>query len=34
MNVDHLPDKELRSPVTDFYNFDMTPDEKEEVGNG
>jgi len=31
MNVDHLPDKELRSPVTEFYNFDMTPDE--ESGN-
>lgn len=28
MNVDHLPDKELRSPVTEFYNFDMTPDEE------
>jgi len=35
MNVDHLPDKELSSPVTDFYNFDTTPNEKEEeVGNG
>ena len=35
MNVDHLPDKKLRSPVTDFYNFDTTPYEKEEeVGNG
>lgn len=25
MNVDHLPDDELASPVTEFYNFDMTP---------
>ncbi|MCA9948889.1 MAG: anaerobic glycerol-3-phosphate dehydrogenase subunit A [Anaerolineales bacterium] len=25
MNVDHLPDAELASPVTDFYNFDTTP---------
>jgi len=25
MNVDHLPDSELASPVTEFYNFDMTP---------
>jgi glycerol-3-phosphate dehydrogenase len=34
MNVDHLPDKELASPVTSFYNFDTTPDEDEEVDNG
>ncbi len=25
MNVDHLPDKEMASPVTDFYLFDTTP---------
>ena len=25
MNVDHLPDDELASPVTEFYNFDTTP---------
>ncbi len=25
MNADHLPDKELSSPVTDFYLFDTTP---------
>ncbi|MCO5185080.1 MAG: anaerobic glycerol-3-phosphate dehydrogenase subunit GlpA [Anaerolineae bacterium] len=25
MNIDHLPDDELASPVTDFYNFDTTP---------
>lgn len=25
MNVDHLPDQEMSSPVTDFYHFDTTP---------
>jgi glycerol-3-phosphate dehydrogenase len=25
MNVDHLPDTDLMSPVTDFYRFDTTP---------
>lgn len=25
MNADHLPDKELSSPVTEFYRFDTTP---------
>lgn len=25
MNVDHLPDDDLTSPVTDFYHFDTTP---------
>jgi len=25
MNVDHLPDKELASPVTDFYRLDTRP---------
>jgi hypothetical protein len=35
MNVDHLPDKDLASPVTDFYNYDTTPGEEEkEAGNG
>ena len=31
MNVDHLPDVELTSPVTDFYLFDSTPNENLEV---
>ncbi len=31
MNVDHLPDVELSSPVTDFYLFDTTPNENLEV---
>ena len=29
MNADHLPDDQLVSPVTDFYLFDTTPNEKE-----
>ncbi len=29
MNADHLPDGQLVSPVTDFYLFDTTPNEKE-----
>ena len=29
MNVDHLPDAELSSPVTDFYLFDTTPSAEE-----
>jgi glycerol-3-phosphate dehydrogenase len=29
MNADHLPDGHLTSPVTDFYLFDTTPNEKE-----
>ncbi len=29
MNADHLPDSQLASPVTDFYLFDTTPNEKE-----
>jgi glycerol-3-phosphate dehydrogenase len=29
MNADHLPDDQLASPVTDFYLFDTTPNEKE-----
>lgn len=33
MNVDHLPDSELASPVTDFYNFDTTPGEEVEEGD-
>jgi glycerol-3-phosphate dehydrogenase len=31
MNVDHLPDPELVSPVTDFYHFDTTPNDNVEV---
>ncbi|MBP7960822.1 MAG: anaerobic glycerol-3-phosphate dehydrogenase subunit A [Caldilineaceae bacterium] len=31
MNVDHLPNADLSSPVTDFYNFDATPNDKLEV---
>ncbi len=34
MNADHLPDKALSSPVTDFYHFDTTPVAAEEVTNG
>jgi glycerol-3-phosphate dehydrogenase len=34
MNVDHLPDAELASPVTDFYHFDTTPKEGEEAADG
>jgi glycerol-3-phosphate dehydrogenase len=34
MNVDHLPDKELASPVTDFYHFDTTPEAEEEGADG
>jgi glycerol-3-phosphate dehydrogenase len=29
MNVDHLPDTELASPVTEFYRFDVRPEEEE-----
>lgn len=29
MNVDHLPDRELAGPVTDFYLFDTTPRDEE-----
>lgn len=32
MNADHLPDDQLASPVTDFYRFDTTPNEKEVRG--
>ena len=31
MNADHLPDRELSSPVTDFYHFDTTPNDNLEV---
>jgi glycerol-3-phosphate dehydrogenase len=31
MNLDHLPDEELASPLTEFYRFDTTPKEGEEV---
>lgn len=31
MNVDHLPDEQLISPVTDFYLYDTTPNENLEV---
>jgi glycerol-3-phosphate dehydrogenase len=34
MNVDHLPDAELASPISDFYHFDTTPKEGEEAANG
>jgi glycerol-3-phosphate dehydrogenase len=34
MNVDHLPDKQLASPVTDFYRFDTTPEPEEEGTDG
>lgn len=33
MNVDHLPDAELASPLTDFYEFDTRPHESEEVAD-
>jgi glycerol-3-phosphate dehydrogenase len=29
MNADHLPDDHITSPITDFYLFDTTPNEKE-----
>ncbi|MCB0200597.1 MAG: (2Fe-2S)-binding protein, partial [Anaerolineae bacterium] len=31
MNADHLPDRELSSPVTDFYHFDTTPNDNLEM---
>ncbi|MCA9928063.1 MAG: (2Fe-2S)-binding protein, partial [Anaerolineales bacterium] len=36
MNVEHLPDEQLTSPLTDFYHYDVTPRESdsEEVSNG
>ena len=34
MNVDHLPDAELASPISDFYHFDTTPKEGEEAADG
>ncbi|KAA3658773.1 MAG: anaerobic glycerol-3-phosphate dehydrogenase subunit A [Chloroflexi bacterium] len=33
MNVENLPDEQLASPLTDFYHFDVTPRESEEVSN-
>ena len=35
MNVEHLPDEQLASPLTDFYHYDVTPRESdsEEVSN-
>ena len=36
MNVEHLPDEQLTSPLTEFYHYDVTPreSESEEVSNG
>ena len=31
MNVNHLPDADLTSPVTDFYRYDTTPNENLEA---
>ena len=31
MNVDHLPDDDLSSPVSDFYHYDTTPKDGEEA---
>ncbi len=31
MNVNHLPDADLSSPVTDFYRYDTTPNENLEA---
>ena len=31
MNADHLPDRELSSPVSDFYRFDTTPNDNLEA---
>lgn len=33
MNASHLPDRQLSSPVTDFYHFDTTPNDNLEVQN-
>ena len=35
MNVEHLPDEQLASPLTEFYHYDVTPRESdsEEVSN-
>jgi len=31
MNADHLPDEALKSPLSDFYRFDVTPSENTEA---
>ena len=31
MNADHLPEPDLKSPLTDFYAFDTTPNESTEM---
>ena len=31
MNADHLPESDLKSPLTDFYAFDTTPNENTEI---